>query len=269
MTRPLDQTLLDQLSAYIDGALPPAHALAIERLLETDPAVAAEFAALLRADQAVLSAFDGLLAAPVPVTFASAFDRVALAELPQRQAANIPSPPHWRSLAAALVLLIIGGAGGAYMTRAVPGQVASTFGWLDQVADYHLIYANQKRHLVEVPASDSEHLQKWLSDTTGVAFTVPDLSANGLTFQGGRLLVASAKPVAQLLYTDGTGQVVALCFLAGGNPSSGTAKPAFQTRTARGLNMVWWNSNDASYVVVGPSAGVDLQSVAKAASMAL
>ncbi len=270
MTQPLDQAILDQLSAYMDGALPTNDALSLERLIESNPAIAAEFAALSRADQAARTGFDSLLTDPVPTALARAIDRAPLADLPPPKAANITSPPLWRSLAAGFVLLLIGGAGGAYLHRtSAPDQVASATGWLDQVADYHLIYANQKRHLVEVPASDTDHLQKWLSDTTGVAFTVPDLSASGLTFQGARLLVASGKPVAQLVYTDATGQVVALCFLAGGNAAAGTGTTAFQTRLAKGLNMVWWNSNDASYVVVGPSTGVDLQSVAKAASTVL
>jgi anti-sigma factor RsiW len=274
MTHPLDPALLDQLSAYLDGALSPDDNLAIERLIEADPAIAAEFEALSRVDQVTRTAFDSLLADPIPVALARAIaqtvDRAPVANLPPMQAANISGPPIWRTLAAALALLLIGGAGGAYFTRAsAPDQVASTMGWLDQVADYHLVYATQKRHLVEVPASQTDHLQKWLADTTGVAFTVPDLAASGLTFQGARLLVASGKPVAQLLYTDAAGQVVALCFLAGGNAAAGTGTTPLQTRNAKGVNMVWWNSKDASYVVVGPSTGVDLQSIAKAASTVL
>ena len=129
--------------------------------------------------------------------------------------------------------------------------------------------AQQFSNVVEVPASETAHLQKWLTDSTGVAFTVPDLAASGLTFQGARLLVASGKPVAQLMYTDAAGQVVALCFLAGGDAAAGAGTTPFQTRNAKGVNMVWWTSKDASYVVVGPSTGVDLQSVAKAASTVL
>jgi anti-sigma factor RsiW len=274
MTRPFDPALLDQLSAYLDGALSAEDALAIERLVETDPAVAAEFEALSRVDQAARTGFDSLLTDPIPVALgrviAQTVDRTPVAKLPPLMPANIPGPPIWRSVAAALALLLIGGATGAYFTRAAaPVQVASAMGWLDQVADYHLVYATQKRHLVEVPASETAHLQKWLTDTTGVAFTVPDLAASGLTFQGARLLVASGKPVAQLMYTDAAGQVVALCFLAGGDANAGAGTTPLQSRNAKGVNMVWWTSKDASYVVVGPSTGVDLQSVAKAASTVL
>ena len=270
MTRLIDQATLDQLSAYLDGALPPADARAVEQLLASDPMIAAELAALSQVDALMRPAFDTLLTDPVPLALARAIDRAAPPIDPATagQTANLSSRPIWRNLAAALALILIGGAGGAYLTRTTAPQ-QTAMGWLDQVAQYHLVYAAQKRHLVEVPASDIEHLQKWLSDTTGVAFKVPDLSASGLTFQGARLLVAGGKPVAQLLYTDAAGQVVALCFLAGGDAAAGTGQTPFTPRSIGDVNMVWWNSNDASYVVVGPATGVDLQSIAQAAAIAL
>ena len=266
MTRPLDQTVLDQLSAYLDGALSPEDAARIERLLTSDPAVAAEFKALSRVDHVALTSFETMLADPVPLALARAIDNAPQPDLPSPKPATLP----WHSIAAAFALLLIGAAGGAYITRAAaPDQVASAMGWLDQVAGYHLIYANQKRHLVEVPASETAHLQKWLSDTTGVAFSVPDLSRSGLTFQGARLLVASGKPVAQLMYTDAAGKVVAVCFLAGGNPAVGAGHSPPKARSVDGVNMVWWVSKDASYVVVGPTTGIDLQAVAEAAAILL
>ena len=268
MTRAIDQTLQDQISAYLDGALSATDAAAMERLLETDPQIAAEFEALSQVDQAARNAFDAMLADPVPMTLARYIGNMPLPQAPA--AANLPSRPIWRSLAAALALVLIGGAGGAYLTRTIEAaQVASAMPWLDQVAGYHLIYAAQKRHLVEVPATETDHLQKWLASTTGVTFTVPDLSARGLTFQGGRLLVASGKPVAQLLYTDAKGQVVAVCFLAGGDAAAGAGHTPPTARNTAGVNMVWWNSKDASYVVVGPSTGIDLQPIAETVSVAL
>jgi anti-sigma factor RsiW len=270
MTAPIDQTILDKLSAYLDGALSPDDAREIEQLVESDPRVAAELADLSRVDLVVNGAFASMLAEPIPMTLARTIDRAPSGVAATLQPANLQRAPVWRAIAAGLALVLIGGAGGAYLTRAAlpaPQQVAMS--WLDQVAEYHLVYAAQKRHLVEVPASETEHLQKWLFETTGVAFTVPDLTASGLTFQGARLLVASGKPVAQLLYTDATDQVVALCFLAGGDASLGAGHTTPVSRTAKGVEMVWWKSDDASYVVVGPSTGIDLKPIAEAAAIVL
>ncbi len=274
MTRMIDQRLRDQLSAYLDGALSAGDTRAIEDLIKTDPAIATEIEALSHVDDIAKDAFEAMLADPVPVALALAIDRSPLGENdgPAMQAANLPTRPGWQTLVAALALLAIGGAGGAVLTGSfaqTPRQVAAAMGWLDQVAEYHLVYAAQQRHLVEVPASDTDHLQKWLSDTTGVPFVVPDLSASGLTFQGARLLVAAGKPVAQLLYTDTSKQVVALCFLAGGDPSMADGHTTPVSHRANGVDMVWWKSVNASYVVVGPATGVDLQSIALAAATVL
>ena len=136
-------------------------------------------------------------------------------------------------------------------------------GWLAEVADYHRVYANQTRHLVEVPASDQDHLETWLATVTGVDMAAPDLSDHGWTFQGGRLLVAASKPVAQLMYTNASGQVIALCYLQGGDESVTEGRSAFDNRAFDDVSMVTWKSRDASFVVVGPSTGVDLPEVAQ------
>jgi anti-sigma factor RsiW len=164
---------------------------------------------------------------------------------------------------------MIGGVGGSYLTKSfAPPQLVAT-GWLDQVAEYHLVYASQVRHLVEVPAADRDHLQTWLADTTGVRFTVPDLTASGLTFQGARLLVAAGKPVAQLMYTDAAGQVIAVCFMAGGDAALGEEPGPFTSRSFDALDMVSWKNRDASYVVVAPRGMPGLDALARAASTAI
>lgn len=260
----LTPDLATRLSAYRDGELPEAEARAVEALVANDPAVQAEYDALLRADDAFGRAFADMLQDPVPLALAHKLDQSA------PTAANLPRAPRWgMGLAAALALLAVGGVGGALLTERFGAPVQVAGGWLDQVAEYHLIYANQTRHLVEVPASDKAHLEKWLSETTKVPFTVPDLSASGLTFQGARLLVAAGQPVAQLMYTDAAGRVIAVCFMAGGDAALGDGVSAFTDRTVAGLDMVSWKSDDASYVVVGPQGASGLDAVAKAAAATL
>ncbi|MGL4237397.1 anti-sigma factor family protein [Tabrizicola sp.] len=258
--------LATRLSAYRDGELPEAEARAVAALLAKDPVVQAEYDTLLRADDAIDKAFAAMLHDPVPEALLQSLERAELAPQP----ANSPFPPRWgMALAASVALLMVGGVGGSYLTRqmAPPQELAA--GWLDQVAEYHLVYAAQSRHLVEVPASEQAHLETWLSEQTGVAFAVPDLAASGLTFQGARLLVASGKPVAQLMYTDAAGQVIAVCFMAGGDAALGDGLSPLATRNFDALDMVSWKSRDASYVVVGPKGAAGLDTVAETASLTL
>jgi anti-sigma factor RsiW len=262
--------LTDRLSAYLDGALSDTEAAEIAALAAGDQAVAEELAALRQADAAIAAAFAAMLETPVPAALALAIG-TAPADAPV--AANLPHRPRWGiGAAAAVALLMIGAGTGSVLTRALwapPLRVAAAPDWLDQVAEYHRVYASQTRHLVEVPATDAGHLQTWLAATTGVRFKVPDLTGHGLTFQGARLLVAAGKPVGQLMYTNAKGEVVALCFVAGSEPSSGGAPTAFTDRNFGDIDMVVWTDRDASYVVVGPATGIALDDIARDAAVSL
>lgn len=256
-----------KLSAYLDGELEAADALVIEALLESDPAARAELDALMAADAAALEQFDVLLSEPVPLALAQKVKSSDVGVHPERLAASSASRPVWGTLAAGLALFIFGGAGG-YLLKdqiAPAGTVVASAGWLSDIADYHAVYAGQQRHLVEVAADESEHIKKWLGATVGVAFSIPDLAGFGLTFEGGRLLVANGKPVAQLMYRQSDGTVIALCLQSSMNGDTALA-PAFNQQTIRGFDFVSWKRNGAAYVVIGPGGQPDLAGIAALAA---
>jgi anti-sigma factor RsiW len=266
MSGRVDPMISDRISAYLDGALPDAERLELEALIAADPVVAAEFEALSKVDAALGRGFAEMLAAPVPLKLARAIE-TAWPE-PAPVANTVVAPARWgglRAVAASLALIAVGAAGGVVATRVLmpPVQVAAQPGWLDQVAEYHAVYAAQGRHLVEVSASEQAHLETWLSDQTGVPFTVPDLGPSGLTFEGARLLVANGKPVAQLMYRDEAGAVVAVCFMAGGDAALAEGEMAFKDRRIGSFDLVSWKDRAASYVVIGPADRADLRQIAE------
>jgi len=264
----IDDNLRERLSAYLDGELSREEAEKIEALVAADPAVAKEFGALSQLEQGLLDGFGAMLDEPVPPQL----ERAVKIAQPIEKPANLSHPPRfaWSSLAAALGLLIIGAGAGALVARSTiePVTVIAQAGWLDQVAEYHKVYAAQTKHLVEVAASDAS-LATWLANSTGVNVRIPDLTAQGLTFQGGRLLVAGGKPVAQLMYTDAKGAVVALCYVAGGDPALGSGLSEFKSRDFDGFQMVSWKDAEAAYVVIGPADRSDLPSLAELTSKEL
>ena len=139
--------------------------------------------------------------------------------------------------------------------------VAAAPGWLADIADYHAVYARQGRHLVEVGADEADHIQTWLTAQVGTDVRIPDLSTDGLTFEGGRLLVAAGKPVAQLMYRDAEGTVIALCLIETSTPRDG-----FAQQTLNGFDMVSWGAGTANYVVLGPEGRPDLMDLAEQAA---
>ncbi|MEO1536338.1 MAG: anti-sigma factor [Pseudomonadota bacterium] len=250
----------EKLSAYLDGELPDAEAREIEAALERDPALRAELEELMAADAMALGAFDAMLDAPVPVALAAAV-RDAPEPLTPANTPTAPAGNTWWAAAAVVLALGLGGAGG-YMTGvSQETQVAAAPGWLQDIADYHRVYAGQVRHLVEVGADEAPHIRTWLSNTVGAPVPTPDLTEHGLTFRGARLLVAAGKPVAQLMYTDAEDRVVALCLIATDSPRDG-----FASRTIGDFDMVSWGGTGANFVVVGDQGRDDLNAIATTAS---
>ncbi|WP_394688950.1 anti-sigma factor family protein [Hoeflea sp.] len=248
-----------KLSAYLDGELEAADAEMIEALLESDPAAQAELDALMAADEMAQEQFDVLLSDPVPLALAQKIKSSPVGMAPARPA----SRPVWGAVAAGLALFIFGGMGGYFVKDQISpsGTVVANAGWLSDIADYHAIYSTQQRHLVEVSAAESDHIVNWLGATVGVDFSIPDLTEFGLSFEGGRLLVAGGKPVAQLMYRDADGAVIALC-LQSGESGAAEAAPDFKQQTLKGFDFVSWNGTNAKYVVIGPGGKSGLMDIA-------
>ena len=107
-------------------------------------------------------------------------------------------------------------------------------------------------HLVEVPASQAEHLKAWLGNRVKTTLVIPDFHDAGLTFAGGRLVVLDGEPVAELMYTRAKGPPIAFYVLAhAGEPSTLVVE-------RRGdLNLATWDDGSHAYVVVGDAEPAD------------
>lgn len=250
--------LSQKLSAYLDGELDASEAAIVEARLETDPDARLEMDALIKADALAAEFFDAQLSDPVPFALAQQIKATPLEDHPAPA-----SRPIWGALAASLLMFALGGVGGYSLKGQDPP--VQTAGWLAAVADYHAVYASQGRHLVEVGADESDHIETWLGNTVGASFSIPDLSGFGLTFEGGRLLVANGKPVAQLMYRTADGTVIALCLQRSSKPD--TDAPVFNDQTINGFDFVSWSANGADYVVIGPEGQPSLGDIATQAAV--
>lgn len=270
-----------RLSAYLDGQLPEAEVDEINAILARNDDARVVFEKLKLGSEFGSRAFDRLLQEPIPLDLVRTIKDVGkdedetpksgFATIPVTTAAAPRPAAFWlQAIAASLVIFLAGGAAGYLVSERqdadAPLQIAAARTWLDDIADYHRIYSRQTRHLVEVPASEEQHIVEWLSASTGVAFAVPDLSGQNLTFEGARLLVAGGKPTAQLLYRDADNEIFAICFLQS-EPVSDRTELVESMRNDIGL--VSWQKGNASYVVVGPSADPDLERLAETVSASI
>ncbi|MEZ5669686.1 MAG: anti-sigma factor [Alphaproteobacteria bacterium] len=289
---PLSQDSLgDYLAAWLDGVLDDATAERVDAMVKSDPA-AARLAEQMRAlDRQLPHAFAGVMRAPVPLALARAAGPVPVAPSRPRATAGggpdggLPSgppggasvtplrrPPRtlertrtWVMAAAAGALIAAVGIPLAYRYGIETGvvQEAETdlvrHGWLTQVAQYHRAYSAESRHLVEVPAAESEHITAWLGERLDRPFAIPDLAGQGLDFRGARMLIIDGKPVAQLMYAQDDA-IFGLCFLATDGADAG-----FSETTRDELGLVSWRDAGYAFVVVGPSSTGELLEIAESA----
>ncbi|MEL7045761.1 MAG: hypothetical protein AAGL66_12180, partial [Pseudomonadota bacterium] len=166
------------------------------------------------------------------------------------------SPQSIFGLAASLLLAAALGAG--TMWYALPRPAPP--GWIDQVAEYHRLYAREGRHRVEVRADELDHIVEWLGGRVG-GIDVPDFSALGFEFEGARLLAAAGAPVAQLVFVDGDDRMVALCV----TPRSGAEDTLAERRQLDDLEAITWNRPDQAVVLIGPTGTPGLPEAARLA----
>ena len=272
-----------KLSAYIDHELSDEDTRAIEALLATDPSLAAELDQLIAANDAAIAEFDEVLDDPVPSFLIDMIEDADLDDhsinVPQAANSNNSWLPDWRSAAAGICLLVAGGFAG-YVINEVSGNNTDSDksdrvlvaqngpSWLQLVADYHGVYAGQKRHLVEVGADEADHIVKWLGSTTGVGFSIPDISETGFEFQGARLLVVKGMPVAQLMYTNVDGAVVAICFQQG-KTGSMMATSDLNKSVINEFGIISWNDRSANFLVIGDENQDKLNDIANLAKLSI
>lgn len=246
----LEQTLI----AYVDGELDPADVQELEQRLARDPAMRVRMqeyrdgAALLRAACAEHFYADGMAHSPPP--------RRA-APIPAR-AIRMARRPFIRAAAACLVAGVFGFGGGAYWA----GKSATARDvLLSEVAEYHDVYARETKHLVELGPDRADELFAWLSERVNRPVSAPDLTAAGLQFAGGRMLVVGGKPVAELMYTRANGRPIAFCI------TEGDGKPTPMRIDERGhMRLASWDDGRHTFVVVGEMDRASLQRVASYAA---
>jgi anti-sigma factor RsiW len=236
------------LCAYVDGELDSEATRDAERLIASDPRLAhmveqyRQTSALLRAACGEQFYATGPGKITVPTHFRGR---------PTRRQLGIGA-------AAAMAAAVAGFAAGAFW------QSPKEAGLLDEIAEYHKVFSRETTHLVEVPPARTADLTNWLGDRIGRHIIVPDLSALGLRFEGGRMLVAGGEPVAQLIYSRNLGLPIAVCLA---RPAGRPHGIDFVKR--EGLHLATWTDMDSTYVIVGDVDTEVLREIADSVALQL
>jgi anti-sigma factor RsiW len=229
-----------RLNAALDGELDAASSLELEREMQANPALAAEYRRLeaLHASIARLVPRE-----PAPKTLT---DRIAVLGAPPARAA--PSPvrrPIWsgaRVLALAASVAAVGFAAGAGLTSlrqsAAPGAAAGL------VSDF--ARASIAGQPYDVASSDRHTVKPWLAGRTTVSAAIVDLAPQGFPLAGGRVVIVDRIPAPTLVYRHNE-HLVAVTELPPGAEGE-RANGAIQT--IDGYHVAEWSDANLAYVAV-------------------
>jgi anti-sigma factor RsiW len=246
----------DELLAYVDGRLDEARTRQIDAMLEVNPVLGDQ----VRRDRDIADALRAALAVKAeegvpPHLRLAVLDR----RRRQRRLAML-------SRAAAAVLIFAAGAGGGWLWRGDgPATVAAANAGL--VADAtlaHRTYTAERRHAVEVAATEQEHLVAWLGNRLHHKLIVPDLTGEGFRLMGGRLLPSPAGPAGQLMYENA--EEVRLTIYV--RPETGQAV-SFRLAEAGGTSAFFWVESGLAYSLTADLPRERLMHLARLAHQAL
>ncbi|MBN9253429.1 MULTISPECIES: anti-sigma factor [unclassified Mesorhizobium] len=258
------------LNALVDGELDAAAALAVERRIAADPALAAEHGRLvaLRGAFARLPAqmpSDDFLARIAAIGRAEAAGAVPVASDEVRPTQPLAQPQagarrpasaarggawrltarrfggqDWRALAASMVVgaVLASGATQWLMVAGAPDSLAVA------VADGHrrsLLAASP----IDIVSTDRHTVKPWLDARVGLSPPAPDLAQDGFTLIGGRVEVVANRAVPALVYRH---REHLITVVAVPQDKGGVVAPA--DLSAEGFSMVKWSDGAFGYFAI-------------------
>jgi anti-sigma factor RsiW len=238
------------LVAYVDDRLPSERRADVEAHLALNAEDAARVAAWQQQADDLRVHFDRDLNEPVPAEMAALF------------AAQRPSLLGPVLRIAAVLALVLLGAGAGWYGRGVFAPVEIVAALPQEATRAHLVYSREVLHPVEVTAKEEQHLVTWLSKRLGTALKVPSLSGQGFGLVGGRLLPASSgnHTAAQFMYENRQGQRLTLYVRSG----EGGGDTSFRFTGEGNAVAFYWVEDGFGYALTGETGREALLPAARA-----
>jgi anti-sigma factor RsiW len=249
MTRSMihqDSTL--PIHAYLDGELDPANALAVEKRMANDPALAAEYERIEALQQLVREC----LPREAPPLGLRA--RVETSVGMRRPRTTFSRTQYsWRALAASIAVTAFVASGSTSLLLA-PQQANLA---RDGIVDAHIrsLMAPQP---IDIASSDRHTVKPWFSGRIPQAPRVVDLAKEDFPLVGGRLDVIGETPVPSLVYRHRK-HLISLTAV----PEPGRANAAPILSTVGGYHMYRWTEDAVTYWAISDVGTPDLEKFAE------
>ena len=235
------------LHAHADGQLPADREAALTAHLAANPEDAAAVAAWRRQTADLREALAPALAEPLPLRL-SLVRLDAPARPPRAERVRVALPAFAAGLVAGVVLTGLAW----WHMRVEPVTRAETVAnetLARRAFGAHRTYTAEMRYPVEVKAGEA-HLAAWLQRRTTLPVRLPDLSADGFSLLGGRLIPDGTDGAAALLmFESRAGERVTLYL----SRPQGGEETAFRYEEREGAGAFYWVDARAAYVLTGPA----------------
>lgn len=184
----------DDLNAYVDQALDQARHSEVEAYLAANPDIARRIEGYIRDRDALRAALSPIASEPIP-------PELTLTGLVQARKARATP---WKRAAAIALYLGIGAVGG-WAVHSPAQKPAGITALAQEAASNYAVYAPDVQRPVEMAAGQRAQLVSWASQRLGYPVAVPDLTASGYHFLGGRLVATEHGPGLLLMFDNAKG----------------------------------------------------------------
>ncbi len=171
---------------------------------------------------------------------------LSLARLIERR----PRSAAWRSLAAGLALLALGGAGGWFAHAVSLPPAGGIAALAREASDSYAVFGPDHLHPVEFKAVDSAALVSWVSQRLQRPVAVPDLAAAGYRFMGGRLVATPHGAAGLFMYDDDRGTRLVMLV----RPMAIERDTQMAAHSQGALSGFSWADKGIGYSLVGPAS---------------
>jgi anti-sigma factor RsiW len=230
------------LHGFVDDQLDSTRRSEVQSYLDNHPEIAARIAAFSRQREALRAAAAPIADEPIPPQLNLSH---LMEERRQSQAWS------WRSTAASVLLLVAGGAAGWSLRGTVVERTeTSGIAALAREAAYTFdVYGADRSHPVEFGATDKAQLVNWIASRIGRTISVPDLTASGYAFMGGRLVATPHGAAGLLMYSNGQGQRLAMLV----RPMAVEKDTRMSEHSYGDVHGFAWASEGTGFSLVGPA----------------
>lgn len=246
-TRPISE---NDLHGFVDGTLDAKRQAEVAAYLDAHPDVAERIAGYSEQRDMLRAAFAPVAEEPTPPQL----DLARMVEARRRSG----SVSRWAMAAAATLLLMTGGTGG-WMARSMNDAPASGMVALAQeAADSYAVYAPDHIRPVELHADDHAELVAWCSQRFGRQVAIPDLTASGYRFMGGRMVATAHGPAALFMYDNDHGTRLVILT----RPMATDHNTPMSPHSEGNLNGYAWADKGLGYSLIGEAASAVLHPIA-------